>query len=309
MAQRTTEPGRDSTSSPTVSSSSVKVTFTIPCHTTISIWRGWSAVEAGGTKFVCAVGTGPDDIRAELRVATTTPARRSTGGGVLHRASRAHPARRSRHRQLRPRRSRSSLGDVGSITTTPKQGWRHIDLVGPLRRALGIPVSFDTDVNGAALAEHRWGNARDYARWSTSPSAAGSAAVRSSMASRCTGSSIRDGASATAARSRPRSVRRRVSASRATAGRAWPRRRRSPHAGGRIRRRWPTAHPAWDLEADYLALGLANLVLVLSPERIVLGGGVMARAGLCRWCGQARGVLAGYVRVAGARERRRRATW
>ena len=48
----------------------------------------------------------------------------------------------------------------GSITTTPKPGWQHVDLVGPLRRALNIPIAFDTDVNGAALAEHRWGSAR-----------------------------------------------------------------------------------------------------------------------------------------------------
>ena len=48
----------------------------------------------------------------------------------------------------------------GSITTTPKPGWRHVELVGPLRRALGFRVGFDTDVNGAALAEYRWGSAQ-----------------------------------------------------------------------------------------------------------------------------------------------------
>src|SRR6185312_8022296 len=49
----------------------------------------------------------------------------------------------------------------GFITTTPKAGWAHTDVVGPLRRALGVPVAFDTDVNAAALAEQRWGAARD----------------------------------------------------------------------------------------------------------------------------------------------------
>ena len=58
----------------------------------------------------------------------------------------------------------------------------------------------------------------------------------------------------------------------------------------------PDAHPAWDLEADYLALGLANVVLVLSPERIVLGGGVMARASLWPMVRSKLGaLLGGYV--------------
>ena len=33
----------------------------------------WGGIEAGGTKFVCAVGTGPDDVRAEVRFPTTSP--------------------------------------------------------------------------------------------------------------------------------------------------------------------------------------------------------------------------------------------
>ena len=49
----------------------------------------------------------------------------------------------------------------GCITVTPKAGWSGADVVGPFRAALGIPIAFDTDVNGAALAEGRWGAARD----------------------------------------------------------------------------------------------------------------------------------------------------
>ena len=62
------------------------------------------------------------------------------------------------------------------------------------------------------------------------------------------------------------------------------------------------AHPAWELEADYLALGLANVVLVLSPERLVLGGGVMtAREPLADGADQARGSARWLRVVAGAR--------
>jgi fructokinase len=49
----------------------------------------------------------------------------------------------------------------GFITTSPKPGWSNVDIVGPIQSALGVPVGFDTDVNGAALAEGRWGAARD----------------------------------------------------------------------------------------------------------------------------------------------------
>ena len=118
-------------------------------------------VETGGTKFVCAVGTGPADVRAD-------------GGGSHHHA-RGDPARR---RRLLPRAGpRAPLAAIGiaafgpldldpasptygSITTTPKPGWAGTDLVGTLRRGLGTPVAIDTDVNAAAVGEHRWGAAR-----------------------------------------------------------------------------------------------------------------------------------------------------
>jgi fructokinase len=119
-------------------------------------------LEAGGTKFVCAVGTGPDDVRAELRAPTTTPA--ETISRVVEffaeQASRV-PLAALGIASFGPVDLDQRSATYGSITTTPKPGWRHVDLVGPLRRALDIPVAADTDVNGAALAEHRWGSARD----------------------------------------------------------------------------------------------------------------------------------------------------
>ena len=82
----------------------------------------------------------------------------------------------------------------------------------------------------------------------------------------------------------------------ATAGRAWRQRPRSRPAGVKRPKALPDVHPAWDLEADYLALGLANVVLVLSPERIVLGGGVMTRASLWPMVrAKLVAVLGGYV--------------
>ena len=75
----------------------------------------------------------------------------------------------------------------GYITSTPKPGWQNFDLAGAVRRALDVPVGFDTDVNGAALGETRWGAAQGLRTPCTSPSAPASAAARMvGRAARCT---------------------------------------------------------------------------------------------------------------------------
>ncbi len=184
----------------------------------------------------------------------------------------------------------------GSITTTPKPGWQHVDLVGPLRHALGIPVGFDTDVNGAALAESPLGRAQG---------------VRS-LVYLTVGSGIGGGALVTAGPFTGSSIPRWATSGSRTIAARDPFTGVCPHHGDcweglasapALAARWgqppetlPDAHPAWELEADYLALGLANVVLVLSPERIVLGGGVMTRASLWPMVRtKLVAVLAGYV--------------
>ena len=239
--------------------------------------RLFGGVEAGGTKFVCAVGTGPDDLRAETRFPTTTPdetiartvqfLRRAAGDDTLAAVGVASfgPV------DLDPRSS-----TWGRITTTPKPGWAGTDLAGTIGRTLGVPVGFDTDVNGAALGEHRWGAARGL----------------DSFVYLTVGTGIGGGA---------------LIGGRPLHGLVHPEmghlliaRRAGDDYAGRcpyhgtcleglasgpaIEERWGAKaesldpdHPAWELEAHYLALGLANLVCALSPERIILGGGVMER--------------------------------
>jgi fructokinase len=254
-------------------------------------------LEAGGTKFVCAVGTGPDDVRAEVRIPTTTP--EETIGRVVtffaEQASRASLASFGVASfgpvDLDPRSA-----TYGSITTTPKPGWRHVELVAPLRRALGIPVTFDTDVNAAALAEHRWGAAQGV-----------SSVVYVTVGSGIGGGIVLDGRPVHGL-VHPEMGHQRLPHDRARDpfpgvcphhGDCWEGLASAPALAarwGQPAETLPDAHPAWDLEADYLALGLANVVLVLSPQRIVLGGGVMTRASLWPMVrAKLVAVLGGYV--------------
>ena len=123
----------------------------------------YGAVEAGGTKFVCMVGSGPDDVRAEARFPTTTPEAtlQRTLEFLPRRAGEGRSAGRRRRRVLRSRRSPARVGDVRPhhVDTEGRAG-RTWTWSARLRAALGVPVGFDTDVNAAALAEGRWGAAR-----------------------------------------------------------------------------------------------------------------------------------------------------
>lgn len=233
----------------------------------------WGGIEAGGTKFVCAVGSGPDDL-VETRFPTTTPAETLARAIAFFRAQPALPAAIGI----------GSFGPVdpdprsptfGYITTTPKPGWGHTDLVGPLRQALGVPVAFDTDVNAAALGEQRWGAAQGL----------------HTFIYLTIGTGIGGGA---------------LVEERLLHGAMHPEMGhiRLPHdwsadpypgfcpyhgdcfeglaAGPAIERRWgqraetlPPEHPAWALEAHYIALALSSYILTLVPQRIILGGGVM----------------------------------
>jgi fructokinase len=238
-------------------------------------------IEAGGTKFVCAVGTGPDDVRAEVRVPTTTPA--ETLGRVIaffgEQAARV-PLAALGVASFGPVDLDPGSATFGFITTTPKPGWRGVDLLGPLRRALGVPLALDTDVNAAALAEQRWGAGRGLATLAYVTVGTGIG-----------GGVVVDGRPLHGL-VHPEIGHARVPHDRAhdpfpgicpAHGDCWEGLAAAPAVAarwGRAPATLPDEHPAWALEAHYLALGLANVVLTLSPQRLVLGGGVMARAQL-----------------------------
>ena len=232
-------------------------------------------IEAGGTKFVCALGTGPDDVRAVTQFPTTRP------DETLQKAIAFFEEQPARPEAL----GIGSFGPVdlhlssptyGHITNTPKPHWQDTDVAGPLGRALGVPVAFETDVNAAALGEGRWGAAQD---------------VRS-FVYLTVGTGVGGGV---------------MIEGRLLHGLVHPelghvRVPRAPKddfagtcpfhgdcleglaSGPALEARWgqpatdlPDDHPAWELEAYYLAAALAGFVCTLSPERIVMGGGVMQR--------------------------------
>lgn len=116
-------------------------------------------IEAGGTKFVCAIGRGPSSVVSSVQVPTTTP------GETLGRVVDYFATQRASGLafdvigvgSFGPLDLDAGSRTFGHITTTLKPGWAGTDVVGPLRSKLGVSVVLDTDVNGAAYGEYRWG--------------------------------------------------------------------------------------------------------------------------------------------------------
>ena len=121
-----------------------------------------AGVELGGTKCVCILGTGPDDVRVTERLPTGD---RETTLEQIESVFGRWRGQFGAPRSL----GIASFGPVdlkpgsptwGYITSTSKTAWRDTNVAQRLGRSLGVPVGLDTDVNGAALAEGRWGAAR-----------------------------------------------------------------------------------------------------------------------------------------------------
>lgn len=115
-------------------------------------------IEAGGTKVVCATGSGPDDSSALHRIPTTTPDE-TIAAVVDHVRTQVEvaPVDAIGLATFGPIDLDPASPTHGHLTTTPKAAWQGVDIVGRLADATGLPVGFDTDVNGAAMGEHRWG--------------------------------------------------------------------------------------------------------------------------------------------------------
>lgn len=136
----------------------IKPRMTIPARVAAAKERApvVAAVELGGTKINIAIGAHPERLIAEATIPTTTP--QATLNAVegflnLHRGAFSAIGVAS----FGPVALDPSRADWGSITDTTKPGWSDTPIAAPLAEAFGVPVAFDTDVNGAALGEYRWG--------------------------------------------------------------------------------------------------------------------------------------------------------
>jgi fructokinase len=234
----------------------------------------FGSIETGGTKTVCAVGSGPGDLHDRLTVATTTPAE-TIGAVVAHLERRRGELRAVGVASFGPLDLDRRSTDYGRVTRTPKPGWEGADLIGPLKGALGVPVALDTDVNGAALAEARWGAARhlDTFAYVTVGTGVGGGAL-------CAGTLLSGPRHPEMGHMRlPRRdgdpLERGACPFHADCWEGWA-------AKLAIERRWGAGVRASDLGdrdleliAHYIAAGVVNIIRVLSPQRVVLGGGIV----------------------------------
>jgi fructokinase len=259
----------------------------------------YGGIEAGGTKIVCAVGSSPEDVRAEIRFPTSAPAE-------------VFPRAIAFFREQAVREPLAGIGiaafgpidpdprspTYGFVTTTPKPGWAHTDFVGTIHQALGVPVGFDTDVNVAALGEYRWGAAQGLDTFIYLTVGTG------------IGGGVMINGQLLHGLMHPEMGHLRVPHD-------W---RTDPFPGccsyhgdcleglcggpaieARTKQRGESLgsdHPVWNLVSHYLSLGLADYILTLCPKRIIMGGGVMVQEHLFpRVRAMVQQHLNGYIQV------------
>lgn len=258
----------------------------------------YGCVEAGGTKFVVGVARGRDRVGRVERIPTTTPD--ETLAAAVRVLEEEGPVAAVGVAGFSPLVLDRGRPDWGRLADTPKPGWSGADLAGPFARALRCPVALDTDVNGAALAESLWGAAEG-----------AGVAVYVTVGTGVSGGAVVDGRPVHGARH-------------PVMGHFRPVRHRADDfagvcpfhgacleglvSGTAIRARWgaplsdlgPT-HEAHDVVAFYLGQLVAATQAMLSPERVVFGGGVMATPGLLdRVRDQAARLANGYFGIAAA---------
>ncbi|HEY9162755.1 MAG TPA: ROK family protein [Desulfomonilia bacterium] len=259
----------------------------------------FGGIEAGGTKFCCAVGDEKGRIIDETIIPTAHPD--VTLPRVIEYFRTIHektPLSAFGIASFGPVDLNRDSQFYGFTTTPPKPGWQMFDFAGALKKSFNLPVGFDTDVNGAALGEFRWGAARGL----------------NTFIYITVGTGIGGGG---------------MAAGNIMHGLVHPEmghifiphdRSRDPFdgicpyhgdcleglaSGPSIQKRWgvekasdlPSGHQGWALEADYLAYAFACYSLMISPQRIIAGGGVMKTSGLIEMIRlRVRRLLNGYVR-------------
>lgn len=259
----------------------------------------YGCIEAGGTKFIVGIAAAPDDIRETARFDTISPD--ETIGAAIDWLRDAE----ARHGELRsvgiasfgPLELDRGASNWGYITATTKPGWSDCSFGARVSAALGMPVGFDTDVNGAALAESRWGAGQGQA-----------VSVYVTIGTGIGGGAIVQG--------KPL-----LGLSHPEMGHIRPQRHPDDvdfggicpfhgdcleglASGPAIKARWgeslselPANHPGHGIVAHYIAQLVVTLQSIMEPGRVILGGGVMATPGLLGHVRQTAALLGqGYFR-------------
>ena len=229
------------------------------------------ALEAGGTKMVCAIGDETGRIIDQTSIPTTIP--EETMPPIID-YFKDKDIKALGVASFGPIDPDPSSETYGYITSTPKPGWNNYNILGELKKAYDIPMGFDTDVNGSLLGEVTWGSSKGL-----------SDAVYITIGTGV-GGGVLSGGNLVHGMLHPE------------LGHMLMVPRSNDHYAGRcpfhknclegmasgpaIGERWgrPAKELAdkkevWELEADYIAQALMNIILTLSPKRIILGGGVM----------------------------------
>jgi fructokinase len=235
------------------------------------------AIEAGGTKFICAVGTGPGkgllarasfptgDCPAELLAVVADWLKEQEGRyGRLQALGIA---------SFGPLDLHPDSPQYGFITSTPKPGWQNTDLVGRFRAAFDIPIGFDTDVNGAALGEHDWGSASGLSDfvYITIGTGIGAGAM---VGGELLHGLVHPEMGHMLLRRQPGDE---FQGTCPYHGGCWEGLCSGPALHGRtglLPEDLPSDHPAWELAAGYIAEAIANITCILSPQQVILGGSV-----------------------------------
>jgi fructokinase len=252
----------------------------------------YGGIEAGGTKWVCGIGDGRGQLISSVRFPTTTPA--ETIARAVEYLTQHGPLDSVGIGCFGPIDVRPGSPTFGQTLSTPKQGWSRVDVLRPIRESLGVPLVLDTDVNAAALGEWRWGHG------------AGLGAFVYMTIGTGIGGGVFANGGLLHGNLHPELGHMRIPHDRGrdpfegscpfhgdcleglASGEAM---RQRGDAGAKCR----DDDDLWALEAEYLGYALANISYTVSPQRIIVGGGVMKRSGLLDSVRvQLRGLLARY---------------
>lgn len=232
----------------------------------------FGALEAGGTKMVCAIGDENGNILERVSIPTGTP--ENTMPPMI---------------EFFKGKGISALGigcfgpvdldkkspTYGYITSTPKLAWTNYPIVAEFEKALGVPVGFDTDVNAAALGEATWGCTKDVENsiYITIGTGVGVGVIANGKPYH--GMIHPEGGHILLARHPEDPM----------VGSGCPFHENCMEglaAGPSLEKRWGVkgaelaGRPeVWEMEAWYIGQAITNYIMILSPERIICGGGVM----------------------------------